>query len=211
MEAALRLAASAAAQQHSMVPVVMAETLNFTRCTAHDAAASQGGACTGSWQPTLLLTCLKAAAKGLQDGTSPPLTVLQRAAHVAIHAEVIKEQVTNSSGAAAADQDMANPLLLAGRALHLAARALQQLHEQPAAAMPTAAHQVQQQLQDPSLIKDVPLVLRAMVRCVDAIGLLAANSKRRQHRQQAAAHCRAAATAAARAAAAAGRGSAHHT
>jgi hypothetical protein len=153
LEAAVRMAASCTAEQQSLLPMVQQSVFAFMQHVQLSRAASGGRAgqpaagplAAGSWQPTLLLTCLKAAAKRLYNSTASALAVLRDATCVAAHATCRGPEsaaawsghATNMSTAVAADPEPANLLLLAGRALHVAACALLQLHE--SAATPAAA------------------------------------------------------------------------
>jgi hypothetical protein len=172
LEASARLAASGSAHQQSMLPVLRPELFTFMHCVEQSRGTSVRGvvsACAGSWQPTLLLTCLKAAAQQLKNGTASPLTVLLDVSRVATLAGTATAQATSSSRAATADQERANLLLLAARTLYVAACALQQLHESPAASAAAAAHP-KLQPEDPFMDDNAPMTLRGLAACVTAIG-----------------------------------------
>jgi hypothetical protein len=79
-----------------------------------------------------------------------------------------------AAAAAAAGQGKAELLLVAGRALHAAASALLQLHEPSAAAVQAAAAHPELQLlkEEPMLVANAPVTLRAVVDCVASISLL---------------------------------------
>uniref|UniRef100_A0A383V915 MYND-type domain-containing protein n=1 Tax=Tetradesmus obliquus TaxID=3088 RepID=A0A383V915_TETOB len=171
LEAGVRLAATIPAWQHSGGPIVLPEVFNYMQHVGASHAALQGLAAQREashvvgWQPSLLLTCLKAAARHLKSGTVPRLVVLQSATHIAVHAGI---HAASSSSTAAADSDRAQ-LLLSAMALHLAAATLLQLHAPPAAPVPAAAllRQV-----DAALASIAPEVLRGLVACVACIGCL---------------------------------------
>jgi hypothetical protein len=77
-----------------------------------------------------------------------------------------------AAAAAAAGQGKAEWLLVAGRALHAAASTLLRLHEPPAAAVQAVAAAAVHPMQEPALVGNAPVVLRAMVDCVASIGSL---------------------------------------
>uniref|UniRef100_A0A383VDT0 Uncharacterized protein n=1 Tax=Tetradesmus obliquus TaxID=3088 RepID=A0A383VDT0_TETOB len=183
LEAAIRLAACATAQMQAMQPTVRAAVVGFIQTVALSHTASQAQAAQpaaadlASWQPALLLSILKTAGKHLKDSTRPALAVLSEAMLVSALASVASGQSITCSRAIAPaghDRDGSLQLLLAGRALHVAACALLQLHEGPA--VPATAHlqqqQQQQQQEDAALVENAPRMLTVMVSCVADIGCL---------------------------------------
>jgi hypothetical protein len=133
LEAVIRLAARCQEQQSNMLPVTLPDVLNLMQAVACSSTSppgfAMGSAAAGSesWQPSLLLTCLK-ASKLLNDTITQPLLTLEDATRIASHAGAAAVAHTGSRGSSA-DHNRSQLLLLAGRGLYVAASALLQLHD----------------------------------------------------------------------------------
>uniref|UniRef100_A0A383VF56 MYND-type domain-containing protein n=1 Tax=Tetradesmus obliquus TaxID=3088 RepID=A0A383VF56_TETOB len=200
LEAAVRLAAGGSPRQRVMGSVLQPELFECMRHVHGIRVAPAGGAdvpsaaaavswqpsssssssspaAAVSWQPSLLLSLLNAASKGLRDGTAAAVAVLHDAMRTASHAGTARVQLAITLTAIAPDQDRPTLLLLYGRALHVAAAALLQLHEPtvPAAAAAAAAaayvrQLLLQQQPDVSLVANASVVLQGLWAAVVAIG-----------------------------------------
>jgi hypothetical protein len=181
LEAVIRLAVKCEAEQHKMLPIMLPDVLSFMQKVARSCAIPPGfamrpaAADSESWQPSLLLTCLKAATKCMDDRVTQPLMVLEDATRIASHAgAAAAAQARSRSNTAAAEHDRSQLLLLAGRALYVAASTLLQLHEAPdVTAQPAGAWKLPAgALEDPALVNNAPLTIDRLGLYVTTIGHL---------------------------------------
>jgi hypothetical protein len=165
-----------------MLPVMLPDVLGFMQAVALSSSASPPGfamrttaASSESWQPSLLLTCLKAVMKCLDDGITQPLRTLEDATRIASHAgAAAAAQAVNRSNTAAAYHNRSQLLLLSGRALYVAACALLRLHEgaDVTAQPPGQWKLTADDAEHPPLVRNAPLTIDRFGAYVIAIGRL---------------------------------------
>jgi hypothetical protein len=180
LEAVIRLAARCEQQQSCILSMMLPDVVNFMQAVACSCDSppgyAMGPAAAGSenWKPSLLLTCLK-ASKLLDDKSAQHLMALEDATRTASHARAAAAaQAGSRSNTATAEHDRSQLLLLAGRALYVAASALLQLHEGPdVTAQPAGAWKLPAgAVEDPALVSNAPLTIEGLGLYVTATGHL---------------------------------------